>query len=224
MDKLLSDFRDSIFTDAFNSYGGDIIETGVDSLLGDGLLKDVPVINTIMGVIKTVLSIRERMFLKNTIVFLSSFNNGTAESDKVDAYKTKLSDDAQAPKEMERVVLLLNQYVDTIKSRYLALMYKKYVFGEYDWSKFCELSDILSRLFLEDILTIKEIYNSENHTAKYHILSIPYNVRRLESIGLVELYGTYARFGDRLLQAETMCAELTINGKILRGIINTESD
>lgn len=69
MDKLLSDFRDSIFTDAFNSYGGDIIETGVDSLLGDGLLKDVPVINTIMGVIKTVLSIRERMFLKNTIVF-----------------------------------------------------------------------------------------------------------------------------------------------------------
>ena len=224
MDKLLSDFRDSIFTDAFNSYGGDIIETGVDSLLDDGLLKDVPVINTIMGVIKTVLDIRERMFLKNTIVFLSSFNNGTAEPDTVEAYKAKLSDNAQASKEMERVVLLLSQYVDTIKSKYLALLYKKYVFGEYDWAKFCELSDILSRLFLEDILTIKEIYNSENHTSEYHILSIPYNVRRLESIGLVEIYGEYARFGDRLLQAETMCAKLTINGRIFRGIIDIKCD
>lgn len=87
---------------------------------------------------------------------------------------------------------------------------------EYDWDKFCELSDTLNRLFLNDLFWLSDITNSENEIETFHIYKIPYNIKRLESLGLVELYGDYSRFGDRLFQSENMHAELTENGKIFR--------
>ena len=45
-----------------------------------------------------------------------------------------------------------------------------------------------------------------------------YNIKRLESIGLVELFGEYSSFGDRLLLSENMFAELTDNGLLFADV------
>ena len=134
---------------------------------------------------------------------MASAQGGTVTSEKV------------AEKELGRVLILLNQYVDNIKSRMLGVLFWKYVNGEYTWNKFCELSDIVSRLFIDDLEYIDEIAKSPEKKKQYHIYGIPYNIKRLESLGLLELYGEYSRFGDSIFQKEKMFAELTENGEIL---------
>lgn len=154
--------------------------------------------------------------LKNTALFLNELNAQKIDTSKLQAFKERIADESVKEQELGRVLILLNQYVDNIKSVILGKLFYKYVNQEYDWDKFCELSDTLNRLFLNDLFWLSDITNSENEIATYHIYKIPYNIKRLESLGLVEIYGDYGRFGDRLFQSENMHAELTENGKIFR--------
>ena len=191
-----------------------IAEIGIDSVLDDGLLKDLPFFNLILGTFRTVKSIRERNLLKNTVLFINGLNAKEISPQKLSQYKEKLNNEKTAEQELGRILVILDQYVDSIKSCMLAILFRKYIEGEYSWDKFCELSDILNRLFIEDISYLDLIATAPEATATYHIYEIPYNVKRLESLGVVEIYGEYARFGDRLLQGENVHVQLTENGRI----------
>lgn len=216
MEKLIPAFEQSVFKGSFTNSIIDIAEIGIDSILEEGLLKNLPIINTLLGTTRTFKNIYERNMLKNTALFLNELNSSNISELRLQEYKDRIHDEKVKEQELGRVLILLNQYVDNIKSLFLGKLFFKYVNQEYTWDKFCELSDILGRLFLSDLSWLTEITNSENETATYHIHKIPYNIKRLESLGLVELYGDYSRFGDRLLQSENMHAQLTDNGKIFK--------
>lgn len=214
MDKLIPTFKQSVLDSALLDSTTDIIELGIDSVLNDGLLKDLPFFNLLLGTMHTVKNIRDRNFLKNTVLFINSLNAKEISPKKLSQYREKLNNEKTAEQELGRVLVILDRYVDSIKSRVLGIIFRKYIEEEYSWSKFCELSDILSRLFIEDIPYLNGIATAPDSIAVYHIYEIPYNIKRLEGIGLVEIYGKYARFGDRLLQAEEMHVQLTENGNI----------
>lgn len=214
MDKLIPTFTESLFCDSFTDGISDIAEIGIDSVLSDGLLKDIPIFSLVLGISRTVKSIQERNFLKNTALFLSALNAKKIDTEKVSQYKGKLRNNKFAEKELGRVIILLNQYIDNPKSQMLGKLFYEYVDQRFSWEKFCELTDILSRLFLEDFCYLPNIASSENRELVFHIYKIPYNIKRLEGIGLVEVHGEYKRFGDTLLQTENMHIELTPNGKI----------
>ena len=215
MNYLVPAFKESLFNENLVDVVTDISEIGIDSILSEGLLKDLPIFSVLTGSVRTVKSIQERNMLRNTAIFLDTINSKKIETEKLNRYKAKLQDEKVAEKELGRVLILLNQYVDNIKSRMLGVLFWKYVNGEYTWNKFCELSDIVSRLFIDDLEYIDEIAKSPEKKKQYHIYGIPYNIKRLESLGLLELYGEYSRFGDSIFQKENMFAELTENGEIL---------
>ena len=214
MNNLVPAFKESIFNESLADTVTDIAEIGIDSILSEGLLKDLPIFSVLIGSVRTVRSIQERNMLRNTAIFLDTINSKKIETEKLNQYKAKLQDEKVAEKELGRVLILLNQYVDNIKSRTLGVLFWKYVNGEYTWDKFCELSDIVSRMFINDLEYIGEIAKSPEKKKQYHIHGIPYNIKRLESLGLLELYGEYSRFGDSIFQKENMFAELTENGEI----------
>lgn len=215
MNYLVPAFKESLFNESLVDVVTDISEIGIDSILSEGLLKDLPIFSVLTGSVRTVKSIQERNMLRNTAIFLDTINSKKIETEKLNQYKAKLQDEKVAEKELGRVLILLNQYVDNIKSRMLGVLFWKYVNGEYTWNKFCELSDIVSRLFIDDLEYIDEIAKSPEKKKQYHIYGIPYNIKRLESLGLLELYGEYSRFGDSIFQKENMFVELTENGEIL---------
>ena len=214
MDKLVPAFKESIFNESLADTMTDLAEIGIDSILSEGLLKELPIFSILIGSVRTVRSLQERNMLRNTAIFLDTINSKKINSEKLNQYKTKLQDEKVAEKELGRVLILLSQYVDNIKSRMLGVVFWKYVNGEYTWNKFCELSDIVSRLFIDDLAYLDEVAKSPEKKKQYHIYGIPYNIKRLESLGLLELYGEYSRFGDCIFQKENMCAELTENGVI----------
>lgn len=218
MDELIPAFRQSIFNDSIADSVANIAEVGIDSIMSDGLLKDLPIINLFLNASRTFNAIHERNLLKNTALFLDAINSQKINDRKIQAYKKKLLNRKTAERELGRVIVLLNQYVDNKKAQMLGKLFCQYIDRDYSWDKFCELSDILNRLFLDDIPFLYSILDSEGRQAIYHIYKIPYNIKRLESIGLVELFGDYSSFGDRLLQSENMFAELTDNGLVFADI------
>ena len=218
MDELIPAFRQSIFNDSIADSVANIAEVGIDSIMSDGLLKDLPIINLFLNASRTFNAIHERNLLKNTALFLDAINSQKINDRKIQAYKKKLLNKKTAERELGRVIVLLNQYVDNKKAQMLGKLFCQYIDRDYSWDKFCELSDILNRLFLDDVPFLYSILDSEGKQAIYHIYKIPYNIKRLESIGLVELFGDYSSFGDRLLQSENMFAELTDNGLLFADI------
>lgn len=52
MDKIIPSFLASLFDGSEDSIG-DIVELGIDSLLDDGLFKDIPIVSMLIGVKNT---------------------------------------------------------------------------------------------------------------------------------------------------------------------------
>lgn len=93
-----------------------IIEVFIDSVLDEGLLRDLPVVETITELIKVTKSIIHRNLLKQTLQFIKEFNNGTTDEDKLLKYKEMLdNNNDKAEEELGRVLIILNGTIDLEK-------------------------------------------------------------------------------------------------------------
>ena len=63
MDKIIPSFASSLF-DGSKDHIGDITELGIDSLLDDGVFKDLPIVSMLVGVKNTYQNIHDRNLLK----------------------------------------------------------------------------------------------------------------------------------------------------------------
>ena len=68
MDKLVDDFEKSLFNSSENVIS-DYLEIGIDSLMNEGILKELPIVNTIVGVLKVGKNVHDRNLLKQTLTF-----------------------------------------------------------------------------------------------------------------------------------------------------------
>ena len=163
----------------------EITEIGIDALLEDGMLKSIPVLGTIAALCKTGLNLRERNLIRQTAVFIMSFNDEKIDQKKLDAYREALKDPKKAEKELGRVILLLDRFLEEKQSELLGRFYRTYVAGGIKWEKFIELSETIERMMVSDY---EELISIARKPIKA-IESIPdrrmYRIQRLQSLGLV---------------------------------------
>lgn len=182
--KLIPSLQDSLLNESYRDLLKEYSECCIDNMLEDGLLKDVPIVSTICALAKFGSSIRERNLLKQTLNFINEFNQCGVSSDKIDQYRQKLQSNPKlSEKEIGRVLILLERQIDTIKSRFLARFFAAYINKDIDWDKFCELHDILERLFVSDIDKLNLAYENNGIDANQEIM---YRHDRLLSIGLLK--------------------------------------
>lgn len=182
MDKIIPSFSSSLFNGSKDSLS-DIAELGIDSLLDDGLLKDIPIVSILIGVKNTYQNIHDRNLLKQTLAFIKQFNEGTINQEKLEEYKNTInSNSKKAEKELGRVLIILNFTIDIDKSKMLANLYRNYINGKINWNLFCEFSEIIRLLFLNDFKIIGLIYIKQiTDTSGIEI----YPIDRLTSLGIV---------------------------------------
>lgn len=187
MKNIIPSFRDSLFSKNTDILI-DISEYTIDNLIkSSDTLTDFPIITTIASVLKGAYNIYDRNLLKNTLVFIQELNSGTIDEEKYIAYKTTLEHNPnKCEKELGRVILILNNIIDVSKSKMLSRLFKAYINKVLTWEEFCEYSEIVNRIFLEDIALLKKIndgevtFIDEDDKEKYRI-------HRLNSIGVIEI-------------------------------------
>lgn len=196
---IIPAFRDSLFCDSteiIKEYG----EIAIDAILGQGLLSNLPIINTVTAICKTGLNIKERNYLKQTIAFIKGFNSGNMEQFKIEEYRKKLvSDRKKAEQELGRILVILDSTLEQEQSEVLGRFYKAYIWGNYDWDMFRQLSAANQKLFFNDYEMIARIgYDSvcsENITPLQRS-----SIERLQAVGLVLAEGEIKMtFGTSLL-------------------------
>lgn len=182
MDKIIPSFASSLFDESKDSIG-DITELGIDSLLDDGVFKDLPIVSMLVGVKNTYQNIHDRNLLKQTLTFIKQFNSGSINQEKLNKYRDMLNTDSKkAEKELGRVLIILNSTIDMEKSQMLANLYKSYINEKINWNQFCEFAEIIKMLFLNDFNIIDLIYKHQiTDTSGIEI----YPIDRLTSLGIV---------------------------------------
>ena len=225
MNEIIDPFKESLFNDKFKGILGDTIEIGIDSILTDDSLREIPIVNTIIGTFKFGQNIHDRNLLKQTMIFIQEFNNNS-NNEKVQKYISKYkknitNNPKKAEIELGRVMIILNRNIDDIKSSILAKLYLSYIENKIDWIKFCDLSEVNEKMFTLDIEILKDIYlnNTDFDKDKLH------NYQRLVSNGLMKNDSKFdsetSSYGIVVTENSKECLkmELTLLGKQFARII-----
>lgn len=218
MDKIIPSFRESLFDGAADSII-ELGELGIDSILDDGLFKELPIVNFLIGVKNTAQNIHDRNLLKQTLQFIKEFNSGTINKEKLQEYKEKIENDSKkAEKELGRVVIILNSTIEVEKSKMIANLFRNYINQNINWEEFCEFSEIVRMLFLNDIIYLRRIYTGQMKDTTNCVL---YPIDRLTSLGLINTTMKSIVMSSSSNSRTDKYLNLTaIGGKFYQSIIN----
>ena len=185
MNEIIPEFNDSLIINSTDIIG-DYLELGIDSILENEILKEIPIFKSLLSVGKISKNIRERNCLKNLAIFINELNSGNIDTEKLRLHQEELKRNSKkAEKELGRVLIILDQTIDNIKASILGKLYKAYINQVVNWDMFIEFSEITNRLYINDLKILALIYNGNmNDTSNRADL---YRVERLNSLGVIGL-------------------------------------
>lgn len=143
----------------------DLIEIGFDSLLEDGIIKEIPVVKTILASYKTVVTISDKILIKKILLFLKTLND--LPKDTIEDFVAKLNEDNKFKiKVGNKLLLLLEKSDEYEKSYLLAEIFKSYIKEEIDYNTFQLLSKAINNTFIEYIKILKDLYEKLHNSKK----------------------------------------------------------
>ncbi|WP_316762357.1 hypothetical protein [Pedobacter aquatilis] len=146
-------FGETLLSDEALSIVKEYSELGIDSVLKDGLLKDIPLIGTLVSLYKIGGSLKERNEFKKIAVFLNQLSDIPIEQ-RI-AFQKKLEEkDQYRESTFEKVLLLLSRLDETQKAELVGNLFKLYILEVISKEKFLRLSGIVERILLYDLLAL----------------------------------------------------------------------
>ena len=101
-------------------------EMGLDSVLDPGIVRDVPIVSTIVALTSSIMAVRDRMLVKKILAFFAAI-----ESVPEDTRRKQIDFLASNPRERQRVgetlMLLLDRLDDFDKPELLARAFSAYL-------------------------------------------------------------------------------------------------
>lgn len=196
MNKLIPSLKQTVFGADTGEIASDLLEVGIDSVLDEGILRDIPIVRVIVGATRVVQSVRDRNLLLQTLEFIRALREQSISEYELDRHRRKLDADPEyAEEELGRVLVILDATLDREKSRLLAGLYAALVGERIDWDKFRELTDVVNRMFMADFPTLRAVAAGEVHDTTR--CGDAYRADRLSSLGLVAL-SPKSIFPDRM--------------------------
>lgn len=127
-----------------------LAEVFADSLMTDGIAKDIPIIGTVVGLGKTAVGIKEALFLKKVIYFISELKNISSARrhemiDKIDKsgkFRTKVG---------EKLLYIIDKCDDHEKSQVIARLFSAFLSGTISYDEFLRASHIVDQLIIADL-------------------------------------------------------------------------
>ena len=104
MNEIIPKFNDSLIINSTDIIG-DYLELGIDSILENEILKEIPIFKSLLSVGKISKNIRERNYLKNLAIFINELNSGNIDAEKLRLHQEELKRNLKkVEKELEDIV------------------------------------------------------------------------------------------------------------------------
>lgn len=128
---------------------GDILEYGIDFFTENEVVKDFPILGTIIKFGFTVKSISDRIFLKKIERFLFQFER-LKEAD-IQKYISKTLNDKERQKVGENLLLIIDRLSDLEKPTYLAICFYGYLNNRISLEIFLSLGQAIDSCHINDL-------------------------------------------------------------------------
>lgn len=157
-------------------------EIGLDAIMEEGVLKDIPIVSTAVAVFKIGSSIKERHNLKKLLVFLNEINHGIPNEQKRMEYQQKFQENEKfRNREIEYLLVLLDRYINYDKPQMLAKLYMAYLDGIIIWEELTMYAEVIDRFLLLD----RNFLTSESDTYRTYRNIGAEPLLRLVGLGLM---------------------------------------
>lgn len=148
-----------VIRDNCKEIGTEYLELGLDALLDEETLKNIPVVNTVYTMIKLPLAIRNAYSIKKLIYFCY-YMNKIPSTQRAQYVNKAISKDKDFG---EKLLVALDRIDDLDKIEMLKKLFQAY--GHRDgisYDDFRRLVIILEKVYVGDLKYLKEVYNKEH--------------------------------------------------------------
>ena len=129
----------------------DILEVKLDSMLEDGILKDIPFISTAISIYRIGHTIHDRHYLKKLAIFIDQINRGIQDETVRQAYIERFQKNQKScNQELEYVLILVDRYVGYDKPQMLAKLFLSFLNKEIAWTEFSVYTEVIDRFLPRD--------------------------------------------------------------------------
>ena len=181
MEKEISiDLVNSIATENLSSIGRDLGEIALDTVLQEGLLREIPVINTVFGLYKTGVEVRQQLFFQKILKFLKELSDiSFAERQK---FVEEIARNPKQKQEFGETLLLLLERADSLKKpSILGLLLKHHILGDISYEDVTRLAFMVDRVYVSDLNYLRNF--------KPGIQSNSHLAASLQSVGFLSFNG-----------------------------------
>lgn len=135
----------------------DSTEIAIDSILSDGIIKDLPVIGKIKSFINIGITIKEELFIRKLLKFLIELQNiSFVEREQ---FLNQYSNNSKEQQKLgDNLLLAIDRLDDVEKPILLARFFCSYIKGDIDCEMFSRLAKALERLNLSLLSHLKWFY------------------------------------------------------------------
>jgi len=125
----------------------DYSEIYIDDIIENETLKEIPIIKSVVGVIKGGISINNFWFAKKLLTFIRDFNNGTANLEKVELFKRKLSESPKFGKKIaERLMIFIDKNIEITQTKIITNLFTAFVNQDITYEEFNGILITLDKL------------------------------------------------------------------------------
>ena len=151
------DLEKTLSSDSIN-ISSDMLEIGLDSILKDGLLKDIPVFSTLTSIAKLGLNIKDRLFIKKLVHFLYETQNISIskrqevidEINKSQKYQSTVG---------EKLIFIIDKSDEISKARHVGKLFSFVLSQKISYTMFVRCSEAINKTFNPDL----EWFLSQSH-------------------------------------------------------------
>lgn len=144
---------------------GDLGEIMIDAALNDGVLKEVPILGTIVGVSKCIKNVYDIRFAKKLVAFLIPIKD-VAPEDRTNAIKKWEQDKNYRGKVGDTLLGMIERCDDTIKAVWLSKLFYELVLKR-NWPRlFMRAEKTLSSLSVMDVQAFLNMPEAHYHHIK----------------------------------------------------------
>ena len=147
---LNKSFNDTIKSETLG-LAKDYVEVGLDAIMTDGLLKDIPLVGTMVSLFKLGNTLKDRHTFKKLAVFFDRLSEIPIEDRE--KFVNELNDSDEYNESIsEKVLLLIERLDETKKAEIIGNIFKLYVLNVITKDTFLKLAGFIERGILRDLL------------------------------------------------------------------------
>ena len=125
-------------------------ENILDSIMKDGIVKELPIIGTLFGINNLALTIKDKIFLKKIIYFLNGINH-ISVSKRQEMIDLVNNSSIQKVKVGEKLIYILDRCEDHIYAKYLAQLFCAFLEAKLSYQDFLRGARIIQNILLQDL-------------------------------------------------------------------------